>query len=184
MSATGCMSMAGRAYQVFKGVVYFCNYADQRIYRQAPGKEPQPLTPESQDRYADLTMDEQHQRLICIREQHGKSEQDVTNSVVAIPLDGKSPVEVLVSGNDFYSNPRLSPDGRSLCWLTWNHPNMPWDGCELWVGSFDDAGKIIQYPAHRRWTERIDFSTRMVTRWRIVLHLGSKWLVDTLSLER
>ncbi len=133
----------GGAYQVFKGVVYFCNYADQRIYRQAPGKEPQPLTPESQDRYADLAMDEQHQRLICIREQHGDKEQDVTNSVVAIPLDEKSPVEVLASGNDFYSNPRLSPNGRSLCWLTWNHPNMPWDGCELWIGSFDEAGKLI-----------------------------------------
>ena len=40
----------------------------------------------------------------------------------------------LVAGNDFYSNPRLSPDGNRLAWLSWNHPNMPWDGCELWVG--------------------------------------------------
>jgi dipeptidyl aminopeptidase/acylaminoacyl peptidase len=134
----------GGAYQVLNGVVYFCNYADQRIYRQIPGKEPQPLTLESQDSYADLTLDEQHQRLICIREQHGDKEQGVTNSVVAIPLDGRSPVEVLASGNDFYSNPRISPDGRNLCWLTWNHPNMPWDGCELWVGSCDQVGNVTR----------------------------------------
>ena len=134
----------GGAYQVFKGVVYFCNYADQRIYCQLPGKEPRALTPENLDRYADLALDDLHQRLICVREQHDDSEQDVNNSLVAIPLDGKSPVEVLVSGNDFYSNPRISPDGMHLCWLAWDHPNMPWDGCELWVGSFDETGNIIQ----------------------------------------
>jgi dipeptidyl aminopeptidase/acylaminoacyl peptidase len=55
---------------------------------------------------------------------------------------------VLVSGNDFYSSPRLSPDKSQLAWLTWNHPNMPWDGCELWVaevaadGSLSAARKI------------------------------------------
>ena len=47
---------------------------------------------------------------------------------------GGRPQRVLVSGNDFYANPRLSPDGQFLSWLTWNHPNMPWDGTELWVG--------------------------------------------------
>jgi len=134
----------GAAYQVFNGMVYFCNYADQRLYCQAPGKEPLALTPIADARYADFAMDDQHQRLICIREQHADNGQEVNNSLVAIPLDGTSPVEVLLSGNDFYSNPRISPDGSHLCWLTWNHPNMPWDGCELWIGSFDEAGKIIQ----------------------------------------
>ena len=134
----------GGAYQVFNGAVYFCNYADQRIYSQMPGKEPRALTPENHDRYADITFDDLHKRLICVREQHSDNGQDVINSLVAIPLDGKSPVEVLVTGNDFYSNPRISPDGSRLCWLAWDHPNMPWDGCELWVGSFNQAGNIIQ----------------------------------------
>ena len=132
----------GASYQVFNGVVYFSNFEDQRLYSQVPGKEPRALTPKSHDRYADFAMDDQHQHLICIREQHAESEQEVINSLVAIPLDGTSPVEVLVSGNDFYSDPRISPDGKLLCWLTWNHPNMPWDGCELWIGSFDDTGNI------------------------------------------
>ena len=50
--------------------------------------------------------------------------------------------EVIVSGNTFYSSPRLSPDGSRLAWLAWNHPNMPWDGTELWVGQLDAAGSI------------------------------------------
>src|SRR6266480_3253633 len=50
--------------------------------------------------------------------------------------------QVLVSGNDFYSSPRISPDGSSLAWLTWNHPNMPWDGCELWTGEIAVDGAI------------------------------------------
>ena len=133
----------GAAYQVFNGVVYFSNFMDQRLYCQVPGKEPQALTPNNHDRYADFALDDHHQRLICVREQHAESEQEVINSLVAIHLDGSSRVEVLVSGNDFYSNPRISQDGSLMCWLTWNHPNMPWDGCELWVGSIGVDGDIF-----------------------------------------
>jgi dipeptidyl aminopeptidase/acylaminoacyl peptidase len=66
----------------------------------------------------------------------------VENTLVSISLSGVSSGQVLVSGNDFYSNPRLSPDNRQLAWLTWNHPNMPWDGCELWLADLDPAGNI------------------------------------------
>ena len=51
-------------------------------------------------------------------------------------------METLISGNDFYSNPRIDPGGRKMCWLSWDHPNMPWDGCELWMGSFDENGTL------------------------------------------
>src|SRR5205814_4403212 len=43
----------------------------------------------------------------------------------------------------FYSTPRLSPDGRRLCWLSWQHPNMPWDANELWVANFNDEGALF-----------------------------------------
>ena len=49
---------------------------------------------------------------------------------------------MLVSGNDFYSSPRISPDGTRLAWLTWHHPDMPWDSSELWVGEFAADGTI------------------------------------------
>ena len=59
------------------------------------------------------------------------------NEIVRLTLDGSSAPQVLVTGNDFYAFPRMSPDGRRLAWTTWNHPNMPWDGCELWVADLE-----------------------------------------------
>jgi dipeptidyl aminopeptidase/acylaminoacyl peptidase len=131
----------GGAYTVIDGVIYFANYADQRLYRQSPGDVPEPVTPEATMRYADLLLDRQRGRLLCVREDHG-SEGEAVNTLVAIDLDHSNAGEVLVSGNDFYATPRLSPDGERLAWLTWNHPNMPWDGTELWVAEILDDGSL------------------------------------------
>ncbi|MBD2068305.1 S9 family peptidase [Leptolyngbya sp. FACHB-671] len=134
----------GGSYIVADRTVYFSNFADQRLYRQAVGSEPQPLTPEVDLRYADAVIDRQRNRLICIREDHTNSEREAVNTVVAVSLSSDSPTagEVLVSGNDFYSSPRLSPDGTQFSWLTWNHPNMPWDGTELWVAEVKENGEL------------------------------------------
>jgi len=138
----------GFAYTVVDGVAFFTHYPDQRLYRQILGEEPGVLTPAVDLRFADFSADRGHNRLICIREDHQSSEQDATNAVVTIDTEGRSLLDggiVLVSGNDFYSNPRLSADGKRLCWLTWNHPNMPWDGTELWVGDLSDDGLAIEH---------------------------------------
>src|SRR5262249_10951750 len=74
--------------------------------------------------------------------------KEATNAIVGVSLNPKdeaaklAALPVLVSGSNFYSNPRVSPDGRGMCWLSWNHPNLPWDGTELWVGEFADDGSI------------------------------------------
>jgi dipeptidyl aminopeptidase/acylaminoacyl peptidase len=88
-------------------------------------------------------IDRHRNRLICVREDHTGAGEAV-NTIVSINLEDGSRARVLVSGNDFYSTPRLSPDGSRLAWLTWNHPNMPWDGTELWVGEFNDDGSLMQ----------------------------------------
>ena len=135
----------GGAYVVSGGTVYFTNFADQRVYRQPAGQEPSPITPEEDIRHADFEVDLARSRLVCVQENHSDDAEPV-NSVVAVPMDTRDGViadpEVLVSGSDFYSSPRLSPDGSRLCWLSWNHPNMPWDGTELWVGELDEDGKV------------------------------------------
>jgi hypothetical protein len=118
----------GGGFTVDGGTVYFSNFADQRIYSRAPGGEPTPLTPETGRRYADMVVYRERRRLIAIREDHAGN--GPVNEIVGIDLESGEEY-VLVSGNDFYSSPRLSPDGRRLVWLTWNHPNMPWDGTEL-----------------------------------------------------
>ena len=132
-------------FTVADGVVYFTNFDDQRLYRQEAGGEPQPLTPGADPagglRYADFVVDGFRQRLICVHEDHTGGGHEPVNTLAAVPLAGGAP-QVLVSGSDFYSAPRLSPDGGQLAWLSWNHPNMPWDGTELWVAPVDEDGSL------------------------------------------
>ncbi len=131
----------GGAYAVFEGVIYFVNFKDQRLYRLDSGAAPQALTPAGDYRYADFTLDRARKRLICIREDHTKSGEPV-NTIVALSLDGNDNGAVLLEGYDFFSTPRISPDGTKLCWLAWNHPNMPWDGTELWVAELRADGTL------------------------------------------
>lgn len=132
----------GGAFTVEGGTVYFSNFVDQRLYRQDPGGMPQPITPEADSRYADGVIDRRRQRIICVCEDHTKEGHEATNSLAGIKLDGVGGRQTLVSGNDFYASPRISPDGSHLAWFTWNHPNMPWDSSELWVGDIGATGSI------------------------------------------
>jgi dienelactone hydrolase len=136
----------GGAYLVTDGVVYFCHDADQRLYRQTPGATPVPITPEPAVsralRYADGVLDAGRSRIIWVREDHTAGAAEPVNTLVEVPLDPSQPQRVLQSGRDFYAAPRLSPDGRRLAWLEWSHPNMPWIGCELWVGEIAADGSI------------------------------------------
>ena len=131
----------GGEYTVADGTVYFSNFNDQRLYVQEQGGEPRALTPEAAMRYADAVVDRARRRLVCVREDHTGG-GEAANAVVSISLEDGSEALVLASGYDFYSSPRLSPDGRRLAWLAWNHPNMPWDGTELWVGEFAADGSL------------------------------------------
>ncbi len=132
----------GGAFLVANGVVFFSNFGDQRLYRQVPGGEPQPITPEADLRYADSIMDRAWNRIICVQEDHSNPEREAVNRIVAIDLTGERAQKTLVEGNDFYAAPRLSPDGSKLAWLTWNHPNMPWDGTQLWVAEVEADGGL------------------------------------------
>jgi len=133
----------GGSFAVASGVIYFSNFSNQCLYRQTPGSQPQSITPaESNLRYADGIIDDRRGRMICVREDHTNTRGEVVNSLVSINLNGSEGSQVLVSGNDFYSSPKLSPDGSHLAWLTWNHPNMPWTGTELWVGEIMEDGSI------------------------------------------
>ncbi len=134
----------GGAYAVDGGTVFFSNFSDQRLYRQDPGRPPRPITPAAPLRYADGIVDRPRGRLICVREDHTVAGREAVNTFVSLPLDGDGTDggQVLVGGNDFYASPRLSPDGSRLAWLTWNHPNMPWDGTELWLGEIAPDGAV------------------------------------------
>ncbi len=131
----------GGAFAVFDGDIYFVNFKDQHLYRQMAGGTPELLTPTDGYRYADFVLDRRHNRLVCVREDH-TGPGEAVNTIVALLLDGPNNGAVLAAGHTFFSNPRLSPDGSRLAWLCWDHPNMPWDGCELWVAEVRPDGSL------------------------------------------
>lgn len=138
----------GGSYLVHAGVIYFSNFVDQRLYKFVPGTKPEPISPPVDLRYADGIMDAARGRIICVREDHTVANREAVNTIVSIRPDGadlESGGQVLVSGYDFFSSPRLSPDGTHLAWLSWNHPNMPWDGTELWVASIQPDGSLAHH---------------------------------------
>ena len=143
----------GGAYLVVRGTVYCSNYSDQRVYGIRDGLA-RPVTAPGAWCYADFEIDVRRQRLICVREDHTQERQEPVNSLVCVSIDptavergehARDAGQVLVSGADFYSTPRLSPDGSRLAWLSWNHPSMPWDGTELWVADVG-ADSAISLP--------------------------------------
>lgn len=131
----------GGSYCVMQGQVYLVLDSDQRIYQLGADGDLKPISPEGPYRYADLTIDAPRRRLICVREDHSAEGTEEQHDIVALALDGSESVQVLVSGADFYSNPRISPDGTRLSWLCWHHPNMPWDGTECYVATLDANGQ-------------------------------------------
>jgi dipeptidyl aminopeptidase/acylaminoacyl peptidase len=128
---------------------FFSNFGDGRVYRVDGAGDPRPVTPEPSDpnalRYADGRVTPDGSHVICVRESHRAD--DVVNELVSFPADGSGEPAVVRTGRDFYAAPRIGPDGR-LSYLAWDHPLLPFLGCELWVeddfiaGGSDEA--IVQ----------------------------------------
>ncbi|MGZ6272360.1 MAG: prolyl oligopeptidase family serine peptidase [Candidatus Limnocylindrales bacterium] len=141
---TMAQEYGGAAWAVAAGTLVYSDVADGRLYRLVEGAAPEPLTPPGPFRYADLSLDPARGRLICVREDHSAPGEAVTTLVAVSLAPGAAPAppSVFVEGADFFAAPRLSPDGRWLAWLSWRHPNMPWDGTELWLGELDESGTL------------------------------------------
>ncbi|HEX2075251.1 MAG TPA: S9 family peptidase [Geodermatophilus sp.] len=138
----------GGAWTVADGTLWFTEFTDQRLYRLDPGSDaPVAVTAEpevpSGVRHADLRVTPDGAAVLAVRETHtaGGAAADVVNEIVRVGRDGST--EVLVSGPDFVSDPRLAPDGRTLAWLQWNHPDMPWDAAQLVVRDVGGAETVV-----------------------------------------
>jgi dipeptidyl aminopeptidase/acylaminoacyl peptidase len=146
----------GGAYIVQDGTVYFTNWDDQRIYKVEEGGVPEPITAEPAiergDRYADLRVSGDSNWILCVRESHNE-DREADNDLVAVATDGSGDIQVLASGRNFYSSPRENWADGKICWLEWDHPNMPWDGCELFVSDFDSSNGTVSN------SERVSGST-------------------------
>ena len=140
----------GGAFCVSGDMVFFSNFADQRLWR-ADG--PRAITPDDGARYADGDVSPDGSRIACVRERHLDG-GEVVNDLVVLAADGSSDAkpEVVAHGHDFYAAPRFSPDGSRLAWLTWDHPRMPWDGTELEVDGEVVAGGPEESISQPRWS--------------------------------
>jgi len=147
-SRTRVHEYGGGSYLVANNRIYFTNFPDQRIYQLnlQDNQTVVPLTGESKDaaqRYANMIFDSYRQQIICVHENH-IDEHNVQNSIAAVSVNDSGSVKTLVDGYDFYSSPSMSPDGKYLVWICWNHPNMPWDQTELWIGELtNDSNQLL-----------------------------------------
>jgi len=131
----------GGAWRVHDGTVFFSNWSDQRLHRLDPGGEPVPLTPEG-CRCADMDVARDGTWLVAVREDH-RGEGEAKNEIVRIDTT-TGEEQVLVTGPDFVASPRIGEWHRlRLAWTQWDHPDMPWDAAEVWVGRLDDDGHLI-----------------------------------------
>ena len=131
-----------QAWWVRNGTLVYSQYLDQRLYRRDKSGDSIPLTPESETqqsyRYADGRITNNEDWYVCVREIHTSSDEEPSNEIVAVPLDGSQQIRVLVSGPDFVSSPRVSKEGDQIAWVQWNHPNMPWDDTQLCIASLEE----------------------------------------------
>jgi dipeptidyl aminopeptidase/acylaminoacyl peptidase len=141
----------GGAFTAHQRSLFFSNFADGRVWAQEPGTAPVALTPEPGAHpvaYADLRVDPARNRLLAISEAHREGAEPRA-ALVAIPLTPLSagsspgaPQELAAGAADFYASPTLAPDGKRVAWLTWSHPQMPWDATELWIASVKPDGGL------------------------------------------
>lgn len=141
----------GGDWWVDDGVVWFSAWDDQRLYRLDRGTgEVAPITPSPQaprgDRYADGDVSPDGRWIACVREHHppnGGGAADVRNEIVRLAAHEESVPEVLITGPDFVASPRWSPGGEKLCWVEWDHPNMPWDATRVVVRDLDSGEDTV-----------------------------------------
>jgi dipeptidyl aminopeptidase/acylaminoacyl peptidase len=132
----------GGSYLVTNRGVVFSNFDDQSLYLVDTNNVCKKLTIQEDCRYADIIYDKYRERLICIREDHSERAKEAVSSIIAVSLLESGNEIILQCGADFYSNPRLSNDGQKLCWISWFHPNMPWDNTSLFTSEINDVGQI------------------------------------------
>jgi dipeptidyl aminopeptidase/acylaminoacyl peptidase len=128
----------GGCYCITEGQVFFINDSDQDIYCIINHRIKR-ITTSTNNRFADFIYDKKHHRLIAVCETHNNDH--VTNTVVSINID-TGELATIEQGADFYASPRLNASGSQLCWQSWNHPNMPWDGNSLWLADINKSGQI------------------------------------------
>jgi dipeptidyl aminopeptidase/acylaminoacyl peptidase len=134
----------GGEFMAANDQVYFVNESDQDVWRLVNGEAAR-VTCAPDTRFADFTFDARRNRLIAVAEFHDPAGPADRPSNMLCKIDPGQPPgaasQPLITGRDFYASPRISPDGRSLAWLAWDLPHMPWEAAALFVADLDEQGQ-------------------------------------------
>jgi dipeptidyl aminopeptidase/acylaminoacyl peptidase len=135
----------GGGYRAAGGLVVFAERGDGSVWLLAGAGPPRAIVRVPGCRYADFEIDVRRGRVYAVRKDHReRPPTDPANAIVALDLDPADPAanagRVVFGASDFVSTPRRSPDGTRLAFLSWNHPNMPWDATTLHVASLETDG--------------------------------------------
>lgn len=132
----------GGAFTVFNGTVYYIDDKDRSLYMLGnPHRKPVRIVDAGNRRFADFAVSPDEKFLICVCEEH-RDDGHVANFLIHISLEKGHTVQTISEGHDFYSSPRISPKGKQLAWVTWDHPNMPWDDSQLWIAEIQESGRL------------------------------------------
>ncbi|HTV33300.1 MAG TPA: S9 family peptidase [Methylocella sp.] len=133
----------GGAYVARNGRILFSERTDGSVFLIEPAHPPRRIATPEGARYADFEFDPHHPRALAVREDHrGQPPTQPKAALIALSLGSSEAETILAEGHDFYSSPRFSPDGQKLCWLAWDHPDMPWDGTRLFLAKVTSEGAI------------------------------------------
>ncbi|KAG7447656.1 alpha beta-hydrolase [Guyanagaster necrorhizus] len=135
----------------YDGRVYFSNIMDGRVYEVDATKRsiPTAVTPENPSyRYGDFTLHPKDKKwLVSILEDHiVDNATGIKTSLIAINTLTQE-FKIIVSGADFYSSPRFSPDGRFIVWKEWNFPYMPIQASNLMLAPFSIPDDPDAFPS-------------------------------------
>ncbi len=119
----------GAALTIGGGNLFFTNDKDKKFYTLNKQGQPVVLIQDESKRFADGTVTPDGKTIVLVCEEH-QEDGKVINSLVKYE-DGV--LTKIASGHDFYASPRFSKDGTKLAFMTWDFPNMPWDGSTLWM---------------------------------------------------
>lgn len=136
----------GQAYACAGDRVWFVDDVSQSVYEIRADGGVRRVAEATSYRLADLSFDPHRERLLAVGERHEVGHHEPLNAVVAIDL-ATGGITALCEGHDFFAAPRLDPSGRWLAYLTWDHPDMPWDGAALWLAAVQPDGAVAP-PTH------------------------------------
>jgi dipeptidyl aminopeptidase/acylaminoacyl peptidase len=126
--------------------VAYVDEQSQRVMLAGDG-DPEALTaeppPGERWHHGDLVATSNGAWILAVRERI-ETAGAVTHSIVWIDVASPGRSGTLCSGRGFYMAPRPDAAGRTLAWVTWDHPDMSWYSSELWVAGLHATGAGLE----------------------------------------